>query len=95
MDERCDREQQEKEEKQKEKKTNNNNNKKVAAAAGEGGEKVSTKKGGGEGAGCPGPTTKTTNEEGHFEYTLGESLGPNDRFKILAPLGEGTFGKVL
>jgi len=41
-------------------------------------------------------TTKTTtNEEGHFEYTLGESLGPNNRFKILAPLGEGTFGKVL
>jgi len=92
VDERCDREQQQQQEKHKEKKTNNNN-KKVAATAG-GGEKVSTKKGKGEGA-CPPPTTKTTNEEGHFEYTLGESLGPNDRFKILAPLGEGTFGKVL
>ena len=86
MDERCDREQQEKQEKQKEKKTSNNN-KKIAATK-KGGEK--------EGAGCPPPTTtKTTNEEGHFEYTSGESLGPNDRFKILAPLGEGTFGKVL
>ena len=92
VDERCDREQQEK---QKEKKTSNNNNKKVAATAGGGEEKVSTKKGKGEGEGCPPTTTKTTNEEGHFEYTLGESLGPNDRFKILAPLGEGTFGKVL
>jgi dual-specificity kinase len=93
VDERCDREQREK---QKEKKTsNNNNNKKVAATAGGGEEKVSTKKGKGEGEGCPPTTTKTTNEEGHFEYTLGESLGPNDRFKILAPLGEGTFGKVL
>ena len=40
-------------------------------------------------------TTANANEEGHFEYTLGESLGPNNRFKILAPLGEGTFGKVL
>ena len=91
VDERCDREQQQQQqqqqqEKQKEKKTNNNN-KKIAATK-KGGEK--------EGAGCPPPTTtKTTNEEGHFEYTLGESLGPNDRFKILAPLGEGTFGKVL
>ena len=86
VDERCDREQQEKQEKQKEKKTSNNN-KKIAATK-KGGEK--------EGAGCPPPTTtKTTNEEGHFEYTSGESLGPNDRFKILAPLGEGTFGKVL
>merc|ERR1712070_1257762 len=75
--------------------SNNNNNKKVAATAGGGEEKVSTKKGKGEGEGCPPTTTKTTNEEGHFEYTLGESLGPNDRFKILAPLGEGTFGKVL
>ena len=92
VDEKCDREQQQQQEKHKEKKTNNNN-KKVAATAG-GGEKVSTKKGKGEGA-CPPPTTKTTNEEGHFEYTLGESIGPNDRFKILAPLGEGTFGKVL
>ena len=35
------------------------------------------------------------NDEGHFEYKLGDSLGENERFKILAPLGEGTFGKVL
>ena len=37
----------------------------------------------------------TASERRKGTGTLGESLGPNNRFKILAPLGEGTFGKVL
>lgn len=39
------------------------------------------------------PPHRPDDKDGHFQYELGESLTP--RYKILAKMGEGTFGRVL
>ena len=39
------------------------------------------------------PPHRPDSKDGHLQYELGESITPV--YKILAPLGEGTFGRVL
>ncbi|KAJ1482683.1 hypothetical protein T484DRAFT_1803167 [Baffinella frigidus] len=48
----------------------------------------------------PKPHTTADQDEGHFQYQLGDGMEickphPNGRYKILRSLGSGTYGKVV